>query len=149
MFDIFLRSHVVSRRLRRTGTTKGRDDQCHCDTRWRFIQSGRQSELVSRRIVRVANHVRLSFRKIDPNGSAVSRIENPDRRRSRASNGSRLGKMATRQSAGLLLRGSHASRSPEIVLVNLVGTSRCDVRRRSEPDWHCSAASLPSIPVMF
>src|SRR5439155_25070076 len=83
------------------------------------IRSGWESQFVFRRIVRVANHVRISHRKIDIDldGSADEAIENSDRRRARSPDRPRLGQMATGQSSRLLLCRSHAGRGAEVVLV--------------------------------
>ena len=71
--------------------------------------------------MRVANHVRFSWRTIDIgfDGGAISDLKNFDGRSARPSQRARVGKMAARQSTGMFLRRSYAGRSPENVLVDL------------------------------
>ena len=127
-----VRGRVGAGQLRRAGETKACDDQRQRGISWCVFRSDRESEFVSGRIVRVANHVRLSLRKIeiDLNGRAVSRLKNPNGRGARSQNRARLGKMAARQYGGLLLRRGHAGRIAEVVLVIESALSQRNVQYR-------------------
>src|ERR1700730_12590645 len=94
-------------RLRRTGASQTISSERRRNANRFDLRSGRKSEVVSGRIVRLANHVRLSLRKIDIglDGGAVSRFENSNGCGAPAPNRSGKREMAARKTRLQLRRG--------------------------------------------
>jgi hypothetical protein len=110
---------VIACELRRAGTSKTRCGATERGARRRRIRWSRNGHVVSGRIMRIPNRIYFSHRQvgIDRPRRTVAGIENSGGRRSFPPQRSSYRQMAARENAGLQLRGSHAGRNAEVLLV--------------------------------